>query len=511
MMFRNFFSFLKDRRGSIVPMFALSLIPTVGLVGAAVDYTRANSVRTVLQSSLDATTLAMAQSASSLTSDDLKVKATNYFNALYTKSGRPAVTLHVDYTTDNGPQLFLKGDTSVTPQFINIAGYNSNIPISASSTAAWGNKRLRVALALDNTGSMAANSKMTMLKTAAKNLIDQLSAAAKSPEDVYVSIVPFSKDVNIGTDLIASSSYVRWTGGTNPDGTAATDGWDDHNGTCSKGGASNKASCQGLGTCSVSTNTTHSSCTSGGCSISTYTSQNTCTSNGVCSKQKYTTQNTCSPSYTWTWGVWSPPGTWTAATWTPDNHSTWNGCIMDRDQSHDIDNVAPTDVATRFPAEQFSSCPVQLMPLSNNWSSLKTKIDSMNPVGNTNTTIGLEWGWHSLTQGSPLNAPPEDSHYTYQKVIIFLTDGDNTQNRFTGVQTDIDARMTAACANAKNPASVNGGVEIYTILVLQGSASLLQNCSSNASDHFFNITASNQLVSVFNQIGTKLARLHVAK
>jgi hypothetical protein len=152
-----------------------------------------------------------------------------------------------------------------------------------------------------------------------------------------------------------------------------------------------------------------------------------------------------------------------------------------------------------------------LMPLSNNWSDLKTKIDSMNPVGNTNTTIGLEWGWHSLTQGSPLYAPPEDPHYTYKKVIIFLTDGDNTQNRFSSTQNAIDARMTAACANAKNPASVNGGVEIYTILVLQGSASLLQDCSSNASDHYFKITAANQLVTVFNQIGTKLARLHVAK
>ncbi len=29
----------------------------------------------------------------------------------------------------------------------------------------------------------------------------------------------------------------------------------------------------------------------------------------------------------------------------------------------------------------------------------------------------------------PLNAPAEDPKYQYKKVMIFLTDGDNTQNR----------------------------------------------------------------------------------
>src|SRR5882757_1784389 len=112
MMFRNAIRFLKDRRGNIVPIFALALVPTVGMIGAAVDYTRANSVRSALQVSLDATTLAMAASASSLTADTLTSKATDYFNALYTKTGRPDVTLTVNYTTDNGPQLDMKGDTS---------------------------------------------------------------------------------------------------------------------------------------------------------------------------------------------------------------------------------------------------------------------------------------------------------------------------------------------------------------------------------------------------------------
>ena len=37
--------FLKDRRGGVAPMFALAIIPVIGFVGAAIDYSRANSVR----------------------------------------------------------------------------------------------------------------------------------------------------------------------------------------------------------------------------------------------------------------------------------------------------------------------------------------------------------------------------------------------------------------------------------------------------------------------------------
>ena len=58
---------------------------------------------------------------------------------------------------------------------------------------------------LDNTGSMASDEKIDALKTASHNLLSQLQSAAVHPEDVYVSIVPFSKDVNFGADNHAAS------------------------------------------------------------------------------------------------------------------------------------------------------------------------------------------------------------------------------------------------------------------------------------------------------------------
>jgi hypothetical protein len=62
------------------------------------------------------------------------------------------------------------------------------------------------------------------------NLLTQLQAAATHPEDVYVSIVPFSKDVNFGVDNYAAS-WLRW------------DLWDVVNGTCSNNSYHKQSSC----------------------------------------------------------------------------------------------------------------------------------------------------------------------------------------------------------------------------------------------------------------------------
>jgi uncharacterized protein YegL len=68
---------------------------------------------------------------------------------------------------------------------------------------------LRVALVLDNTGSMADNGKMTALQAATNSLLTQLQNAVTVNGDVYVSIVPFVKDVNLGASN-CNSNYIYW-------------------------------------------------------------------------------------------------------------------------------------------------------------------------------------------------------------------------------------------------------------------------------------------------------------
>ena len=92
--------------------------------------------------------------------------------------------------------------------FLGIIGYN-NITVNGSSTAKWGSNRLRVALVLDNTGSMADSGKITALKSATNSLLSQLQSAVTTAGDVYVSIVPFVKDVNLGA-ANWNSNYIYW-------------------------------------------------------------------------------------------------------------------------------------------------------------------------------------------------------------------------------------------------------------------------------------------------------------
>ena len=50
----------------IAPVVALSLIPVMTAVGAAVDYSRSNNIRSKLQSALDSALLAAAKEGSSV-------------------------------------------------------------------------------------------------------------------------------------------------------------------------------------------------------------------------------------------------------------------------------------------------------------------------------------------------------------------------------------------------------------------------------------------------------------
>jgi len=409
-------------------MMAMLAVPLIGSAGVAIDYTQASATRTAFQSALDATALAMSKTAATQSAADLQAAATAHFNAVFTSPQATNVEVTATYTATAGSKLALNATATLKTNVLGILGYG-DIDIAASATSTWGETRLRVALVLDNTGSMSSASKMTALKTASQNLLTQLRNAALLPEDVYVSIVPFSKDVNVGADNY-NQNWINWSL------------WEAVNGTCSNTSYKSKSSCENRG-----------------------------------------------------------------KVWTPDAHDTWNGCVTDRDQNYDTTNDAPVAGGTLYPAEQYDSCPVALMPLSNDWTALSAKIDAMQPDGNTNQAIGLQMGWQTLT-AAPFTIPDYDPHYQYNQVIILLTDGLNTENRWYSSQSSIDKRQKKACDNIKA-----ANITIYAVQVNTGNdpvQSVLQDCASTSSK-FFLLTSANQMITTFNQIGTALSQLRLAQ
>ena len=95
-------------------------------------------------------------------------------------------------TSRSRPQLLLMR------RFVNDARIRQRFNIGvASSVAKWGITRLRVALVLDNTGSMDERRQDDRPQDRDQEF-DRPAARLPSPQDgdVYVSIIPFAKDVN---------------------------------------------------------------------------------------------------------------------------------------------------------------------------------------------------------------------------------------------------------------------------------------------------------------------------
>ncbi len=131
-------------------------------------------------------------------------------------------------------------------------------------------------------------------------------------------------------------------------------------------------------------------------------------------------------------------------------------------------------------------------------------VDTMNPAGMTNVTIGMMWGWHSLTPSEPFTQAQVDRP-DVEKVLILLTDGLNTANRFTTNPTQIDNRTAAVCDNIKK-----ANIKLSTVRVIEGNLSLLQSCAT-ASYMFYDVQVASQFSAVFSSIAASLSSARLSK
>lgn len=471
--------FKQNTRANVAIIFALSLVPITIAAGAGLDLGRAMIVRSRLAEALDSAGLAVG-ATSGLTKAQMQTLAQEYFNANYTADksfGTPASVTVTPGTDSHGNTTSVTLTTSVEmpTTLMNIVGVKT-MPVGYTSQVSWGQTKLWVALALDNTGSMcqsdsnpkasspcsspSSSSKIAVLKTATTNLLTTLKGVAVNAGDVEISIVPFTTAVNVGT----SNKTASWLTFGPWDATGTGDGQ--------------------------------------------YVNQQTCTGSGR--HQNCTTTK-----------VWQANNS---------SHSSWTGCVMDRDQDYDTKNTAAVSgdkstPSTLFPAAPPTlasqsnwalTCPTQLIGLtdvlsSTGWTNLNNTVSNMVAGGATNQTIGLAWAWQTMTDGNPENsgALPQ---YTSQ-IIIILSDGLNTQDRWTGdgsnQDSGTDTRMSDVCTNAKN-----AGVTIYAVFVdiggAQGNSKVLQNCATDAN-HYFDLTSASQITTAFNEIATQITQLRVTK
>ncbi|WP_407531062.1 pilus assembly protein TadG-related protein [Methylobacterium oryzisoli] len=210
------------------------------------------------------------------------------------------------------------------------------------------------------------------------------------------------------------------------------------------------------------------------------------------------------------------------------NAQNWKGCISDRDQPYDAQMpVTAFTTANAYPAATCASVSNQtnqptlsrIQPLGTDYAVLRTAIDAMQADGNTNVGIGVAWGMEALTPDGPLATATAMSDKRVRKIMIVLTDGDNTQNRWdqqvcgyfwgfyfcNNASAAIDARTLAACTAAKT-----AGIIIYTVRVIEGNETMLRSCASE-NGFFYNVLTAADLKPAFQSIGSSIAKFRLTQ
>ncbi|KMO43778.1 hypothetical protein VQ03_06810 [Methylobacterium tarhaniae] len=416
-MTRLFDRFRRDRSGSVAVILALAMIPLTFLVGAGVDYARSAGIRAKLQTATDAAVLAVIRELPALKTDaDFRLRARAFFDASFPTQKGVIVTSFTPVRA--GTQVTVNATAQVDMTLGRLM-HPGPLQVSGSSQAMSGGKRLEIALVLDNTGSMNSSGKLPALKQAAKDFLSYLDKVVVNRDDAKVALIPFSTQVNLGTDVTDAS-----------------------------------------------------------------------------------------------WLSYKAIGTVT--------EKTWKGCIIDRDQPYDVQlpNAEPSG-AGAYPADKCVSVLngkptlTAIRPLSTNYPALASAIDSMTAGGDTNVTIGVAWGMEALTPYGPLKAAASLTDDRVSKIMIVLTDGLNTDNRWDGVcmgkgrlersSSCIDARTIAACSAAKS-----AGITIYTVRVIDGNTSMLKSCATK-DGFFYNVISANDLKPAFQSIGSSIAQFRLTQ
>ncbi|MGX5804686.1 pilus assembly protein TadG-related protein [Bradyrhizobium sp. Arg314] len=486
-MIRDFFH---DRRGNYALMTVITMIPLMGAVALAVDYTELVRERQQTLNALDAAGIATAQQIVAGASDaDAKAYAKTFFEANLRHVLPANTTLTVTLPSNNagGGALVLEAAVTYRPYFLPAAVAllggtpgQTNISFSARSEIRLKNT-LEVALVLDNSGSMTDISvsnqvRFDLLKGAAKQLVDQLAGQAQLMKQVskpvQFSLVPFAASVNVG----ASNEAASWmdTKGISPihhenfDWTTMSQMGSPWGSTkyAEKVGDAWYARGTGWDASQKDRELTRTSLYKQMQRVATTTSTTSCTGTG---RNKVCTTTTTPASYASVagWGgcvesrpypyniqdtpaSTSNPATLFVPMFAPDEtdnndrssrpaYSNWHadvspGTDAERQRympKYFITGTAVTPAYGMNEGPNTSCSTTAIMPLTDvsttaGATSVKTAINAMAASGATNVPEGMAWGWRTLSSASPFTEGRPETEKGNDKVLIVLTDGANT-------------------------------------------------------------------------------------
>jgi Flp pilus assembly protein TadG len=213
--------FWRDRRGNYALMTALAMAPLMGGLAMAVDFTEMNRQKQAVENALDAANIATARRiVEGATDDQLRAYALDFFHANLNHVDPADTTLSVELpsTETGGGTIKLTARLDYQPYFYPVLAWlvgtpeadaGKEISFDVKSEVRLKNT-LEVALVLDNSGSMSSpgtdssQTRIDLLKAAAKQLVDTIAGQAAQikqvDKPVQFGLVPFAASVNVGPE-----------------------------------------------------------------------------------------------------------------------------------------------------------------------------------------------------------------------------------------------------------------------------------------------------------------------
>ncbi|WP_436641901.1 pilus assembly protein TadG-related protein [Microbaculum sp. FT89] len=520
-------TFFTDARGNVGIIFAFALLPIILAVGSALDYGRYNAARARIQTALDATGLMLAHQVDTMSQDEIDELAAQVFRENFREGA--GITIKQLKTVASADKINLAAKADVETYIMHLAGVEF-LPANVDSEIVRSEDSFEVVLVLDNTGSMDG-SKIEALKDAAETLVDNLFGETTVHPLLDMALVPFSHAVNVGT-AYANASWMD-TDGLNP---LHYDNFDEtamKNQNLTRFDLYDRIRNVNWGGCvearayPLDIRDTEASSANPETLFVPYFAPDepdrVCTSyrrDGRCRRYEGEYVN----SYLDDDIDESEPDVVRQ-----ENISKYKNNVTadDRHLSRDLGFAGPNFGCTANP----------ITPLTNRKSTVTNALDDMKAAGYTNIAEGLIWGLRVVSPAEPFSEGKPYATVNHHKVIILLTDGDNTgpgvgssssgeNNSYFGAwgfaksgrlidttrsstyKAEMDNRTEEACDAVKDER-----IDLFTITFGDPSEStktLMRNCATQ-SDMYYDSPSTSTLDAVFKEIATRISKLRIAK
>ncbi|WP_135506211.1 TadE/TadG family type IV pilus assembly protein [Roseovarius aestuariivivens] len=189
---QTFALFKRDEEGAMTILTLFIFLFMLVMAGLGIDTMRHEMNRAKLQATLDSAVLAGAGAA---TAPDAEAVVKDYFAKAGMADKLTDISEGDIQMTLNTSSVSASASFTMDTYLMKLSGVEQ-LSSSAEATAEMRVPKLEIVLVLDVSGSMANNSKIGNLKTAANAFIDKVMASWRSrPGSTVMSIVPFSTSV----------------------------------------------------------------------------------------------------------------------------------------------------------------------------------------------------------------------------------------------------------------------------------------------------------------------------